>query len=181
MKLLFSLILLFFLLGCSNNKTVYWCGDHPCINKKEKEAYFKETMIVEIRELSEKNQMKQSEIEKITQEIIKKEKQQIKDEKELRKQARLEKKNKVRENKRLAKQAKIEEKIRIKYEKELAKQNQKREKKKKKSMATSNKKTSVVANNKVIDKDLVSFDNLVEEITLKNLSRKYPDINDIQK
>ena len=91
MKLLFSLILLFFLLECSNNKTVYWCGDHPCINNKEKEAYFKETMIVEIRELNKKNQMKKSEIEKITQEILKKEKEQIKDEKKLRKQARLEK------------------------------------------------------------------------------------------
>ena len=38
-------------LNCSNNKTIYWCGDHPCINKKEKEAYFKETMIVEVRDL----------------------------------------------------------------------------------------------------------------------------------
>ena len=181
MKLLFSLILLFFLLECTNSKTVYWCGDHPCVNKKEKEAYFKETMIVEVRELNEKNQMKKSEIEKITQEILKKEKQQIKDKKESRKQARLKEKNKIKNDKRLAKKAKIEEKKRIKYEKELAKQKQKRSKKKKENKAVFNKKVTVVAKNKVIDKDLVSFNNLVEGITLKNLSRDYPDINDIQK
>ena len=38
-----------FIFGCSAGKGVYWCGDHPCINKKEKEAYFKKTMIVEVR------------------------------------------------------------------------------------------------------------------------------------
>ena len=36
--------------SCAPNKKVYWCGDHPCINKKEKEAYFKKTMIVEAKE-----------------------------------------------------------------------------------------------------------------------------------
>ena len=29
------------IISCSANKGVYWCGDHSCINKKEKEAYFK--------------------------------------------------------------------------------------------------------------------------------------------
>ena len=35
----------------NDNTGVYWCGDHPCINKKEKEAYFKKNMIVEKRNL----------------------------------------------------------------------------------------------------------------------------------
>ena len=37
------------MISCTNNKGVYWCGDHPCINKEEKEAYFKKTMIVEVK------------------------------------------------------------------------------------------------------------------------------------
>ena len=42
------------LVGCSSGKTVYWCGDHACKNKKEKEAYFKEHMTVEIRNINYK-------------------------------------------------------------------------------------------------------------------------------
>ena len=41
MKNLFFLFILFMIISCSSNKVVYWCGDHPCINKKEKKAYFK--------------------------------------------------------------------------------------------------------------------------------------------
>ena len=49
------------LFSCSNNKSVYWCGDHACINKKEKESFFKKTMIVEKRELNEKNKLSKTE------------------------------------------------------------------------------------------------------------------------
>ena len=65
MKLLFFYHYLFLIISCCSNKGVYWCGDHPCINKKEKEAYFKKTMIVEIKELKDENLKKLSEIEKI--------------------------------------------------------------------------------------------------------------------
>ena len=40
------LFIFFFIISCTSSKGVYWCGDHPCINKKEKEAYFNNTMIV---------------------------------------------------------------------------------------------------------------------------------------
>ena len=40
-------IFIIFIISCSPNKGVYWCGDHACANNKEKEAYFKKTMIVE--------------------------------------------------------------------------------------------------------------------------------------
>ena len=51
------LLLVFFLLiySCTGNKTVFWCGDHACINKKEKETYFKKTLTVEIKKISNKN------------------------------------------------------------------------------------------------------------------------------
>ena len=58
MRNLVYLLCLFAIIGCGNSgKMVYWCGDHPCINNKEKEAYFKKTMVVEMRELKkdEKN------------------------------------------------------------------------------------------------------------------------------
>ena len=69
------------IISCSANKGVYWCGDHSCINKKEKEAYFKKTMIVEIKTSKNKNYKNNSEIEKIMQEAQSKAKKIIKDEK----------------------------------------------------------------------------------------------------
>ena len=99
MKKLSYLILLFIIASCSNNKSVFWCGDHACINKKEKEAYFKKTMIVEVKELDKKNIKNDSEIEKITQQVIKNEKKRIQDEKELAKQIKLEKKEESRRRK----------------------------------------------------------------------------------
>ena len=63
-KYLFYLIF-FLIIGCANNKVVYWCGDHPCINKKEKESYFKKTMIVETKSIKKESYKKDSEIEKL--------------------------------------------------------------------------------------------------------------------
>ena len=51
MKIIISLLVLIFISSCSNSKKAYWCGDHPCINKEEKQAYFKKNMVVEIRNL----------------------------------------------------------------------------------------------------------------------------------
>ena len=66
MKNLFFIFILFIIVACSN-KSVYWCGDHPCINKKEKEAYFKKTMIVEIKNLKDKNYKSSTDYERIIQ------------------------------------------------------------------------------------------------------------------
>ena len=70
MKNYYFLLIFFIIVSCSSSKQVYWCGDHPCINKKEKISYFKETMIVEIKELDKKKIIKNSEIEKITQQAL---------------------------------------------------------------------------------------------------------------
>ena len=61
MKYLTLLIFSLFLFSCSSGKKVYWCGDHACINNKEKESYFKKTMIVEIRDLDKKDKESKSE------------------------------------------------------------------------------------------------------------------------
>ena len=174
MKKLSYLILLFIIASCSNNKSVFWCGDHACINKKEKEAYFKKTMIVEVKELDKKNIKNDSEIEKITQQVIKDEKKRIKDEKELAKQIKLEEKRRIKEEKELAKQIKQDEKkLIIKKKPKMMKKNSKNKK-----IVTEN---SLEVSSEIIDVDLNSnkFKDLVEKITKKNSFRSYPDINDI--
>ena len=35
--------------SCGSNKDVYWCGDHPCLNNKEKKAYFKNVIVEELK------------------------------------------------------------------------------------------------------------------------------------
>ena len=140
MKILIFLFIFFFISNCTNSKSVYWCGDHACINEKEKEEYFKKTMIVEVRNVEKGNTLKVSQIEKLileTDQNVKKrklnkkglskqtklkEKKIIKEEKELVKQAKIEQKRRIKEEKELAKQAEIEQKRKIKKEKELAKQ-----------------------------------------------------------
>tara|TARA_B100000029_G_C17453033_1_gene915675 strand:- start:517 stop:1038 length:522 start_codon:yes stop_codon:yes gene_type:complete len=172
MKKLYFLITLILIYGCANSKTVYWCGDHPCINNKEKQAYFKKTMTVEVKNI-EKTKEKKAEIEKIIQEARLNEKKRLKQEKTFAKKLKLQKKEKINEKKRLLKKAKIEEKMKlkkIKEEKKLAKKIEKANKTRSKHIDTKN--------IRKIDKD--HFQSLVEEITQKNILRPYPDINDIQ-
>tara|TARA_B110000438_G_C15499277_1_gene514959 strand:+ start:377 stop:631 length:255 start_codon:yes stop_codon:yes gene_type:complete len=75
MKLFFFIFIIILVTGCSQNKGVYWCGDHACINKNEKEAYFKKTMIVERRIINKKDIKNTSELEKISNEMKQKQKQ----------------------------------------------------------------------------------------------------------
>ena len=116
MKNLFFLFILFMIISCSSNKVVYWCGDHPCINKKEKKAYFKKNMIVEMKSIKSKNYKNNSEIEKIMQESQKKEKIRIKEEKDLAKQINLEEKRRIKGEKKSYKR-----KIYVNKEKQLKK------------------------------------------------------------
>ena len=68
-----------FIVACSGGKGVYWCGDHPCINKKEKESYFKKTMIVEVKQIKKDLNKNNSELEIIAQRAMKDEKKRIKE------------------------------------------------------------------------------------------------------
>ena len=192
MKNLFFIFILFMVVTCSNNKSVYWCGDHPCINKKEKEAYFKKTMIVEIKNLKNKNYKSSTEYERIMQQAQLDEKKRIKGEKNLAKQAKLEEKRRIREEKDLAKQAKLEEKRRIREEKDLAKQikleDKKRIKEEKelsrskivknetKHLKKNVESSTGIANTKI---ELDKFSDKDEKITKKNTFRPFPDIDDI--
>jgi|TARA_B100000959_G_scaffold140747_1_gene147835 uncharacterized iron-regulated protein len=162
MKSLFYTIVFFIIIACSTNKTVYWCGDHPCINKTEKEAYFKKTMIVEVKELKKESSKNSSEIEKIMLQAGLEEKARIKKEKKLTKYEKLVEKQRKKEEKILAKQIRRDEKKILKNEKKVVKKIVKIEDSvKKNAMASSD------------------FDKLVEKIANRNTFRSYPDINDI--
>ena len=192
MKYLILLIFSLLLFACSNGKRVYWCGDHACINNKEKEAYFKKTMIVEIRELSKQNKKSKSELEIIKKQAGIEQKKEIKNEKELAKQVSLDKKRRIKEEKELAKQVRLDKKRIIKEEKELAKQVRLEEKKIIKEEKKSYKKKVLKTENVPLEKEIVintgiarinissnEFKELVEKITNKNMFRPYPNINDI--
>ncbi len=195
MKKIIFLFLFFFITNCSDGKKVYWCGDHPCINKKEKEAYFKKTMIVEVKSIDKNKIKKNSQMEKILEQasinekkrllterqIAKKEilenKSKIKLEKEQIKKARLEEKERIKQEKLLAKQIKLEEKERIKQQKLLAKEKLKDKKKKGKVKKKINI-MDIDKNNKLTFKNN-EFDDLVKKIKEVNMLKSYPDINNI--
>ena len=192
MKNYLFLCVFFLIFSCTNNKSVYWCGDHPCINNKEKEAYFKKTMIVEVRELKKENNKDISEFEKLLKQAQVDEKKRIMSEKGLAKQVRLEEKRRIKEEKELAKQVRLEEKRRIEENKKLSKQarlEEKREKNniwkdekklpKKEVSKTKNKETAINIDMASTNISSAKFKELAERITLKNKFRPFPNINDI--
>ena len=140
MKYLFYSIIIFCLSGCSMSKVEYWCGDRPCVNKKEKEDYFKKTMTVEARVINKKKRKINNPTEIIIEEnsntgkkSFKKntlrEEKNIDEKNELKKQAKLNEEKRIKEENELKKQTKLSEEKRIKEENELKKQAKLNEKK----------------------------------------------------
>ena len=162
MKKFYYIIIFFVIFSCANNKVVYWCGDHPCINKKEREAYFKKTMVVEAKNINKKKLTNNSDIERIILQTRTNEKKRINKEKELTKQVKLEEKRRIKEEKELTKQINLNKKNIIKKKNKTPKQ-------------------IVNAGDDPIYEEMSSskFLRLVEKITNKNLLRPYPDINNI--
>ena len=179
MKHLLLLIFSLLLFACSNGKKAYWCGDHACINNKEKEAYFKKTMIVEVKEIKKSHKKTKSEFEVIKKQTIVKEKRKIKEEKELSKQVRLEEKKRIKEEKKLSKQVRLEEKKRIKEEKKISKIKKKLSKNEIKKPKKTKVAEQVVKKVDDLAFDVSEFDGFVEKISKKNMLRPFPDINDI--
>ena len=166
MKIVYFLCI-FILIGCANQKTVFWCGDHECLNKKERKTYFQKEMTVQVKVLSESDIKEKSDIEKITQQFFLTENEVKKRDKNIRKQAKIEEKKRKREGKRIKKQILLE-------------------KKKKKIEEKRSKKQTVLikkSSNEMIKNDnyLSAFDKIKERILSKNISKPYPDINDIPK
>ena len=168
--------------SCGSNKDVYWCGDHPCLNNKEKKAYFKKNMVIEMKSAKKTDYKNNSEIEQIMQEAQEKEKIRIKNDKNALKQKKLEEKKRIKEEKKLAKQIRSEEKKRVKEEKKLAKQTKLDKKQKVKIKKKLSTKKINDNNKKQLVKTEISsskFSEIVEVVTRKNTFKPYPDINDI--
>jgi hypothetical protein len=178
MKKITLFLCIFFIFGCQSQKKVYWCGDHPCINKKEKKAYFKKNMVVEVRKIGKNYKRNDSEMEKIIAQAKLTEKKRIKDEKDFAKQMRLEEKSRIKEEKKLTKQARLEEKRRIKDEKDLAKLNRSKEKKRKKQIVNKKEK-EIIISSEIGAIDISEFKTTFEKVVKKNSTKPYPDINNI--
>ena len=203
----FFILLFIILLSCTNKNEVYWCGDHACINNKEKKAYFEKTLITEIKDLT-KQKRKKSNFEIIKEKAgldLDKEKEEefedkikvlsTEEQKALAKQLRLEEKQRIKEEKKLTKQSRLDEKkigneakaegdctklVKL-HEKLKCKMDEKKANKAKSKKDDSKIKLEAsVINEKDMDSS-VEFNELVKKIHKKNLSRSYPDINDIPK
>ena len=203
----FFILLFIILLSCTNKKEVHWCGDHACINNKEKKAYFEKTLITEIKDLT-KQKRKKSNFEIIKEKAgldLEKEKEEefedkievlsTEEQKALAKQLRLEEKQRIKEEKKLTKQSRLDEKkigneakaegdctklVKL-HEKLKCKMDEKKANKAKSKKDDSKIKLEAsVINEKDMDSSVV-FNELVKKIHKKNLSRSYPDINDIPK
>ena len=205
MKVLIFLFIFFILTECTNNKSVYWCGDHACINKAEQKEYFKKTMIVEVRDIKKIKHKKKSEIEIITQQAEVGKKKNSNNENQLANKSKFEEKKRIYEEKVLAKQTEIKEELtkekktltektkleeeklifeEIKKEEKLIIEEIKEEERIYKNQTLKDKNILKSDNtlkkyNKSDNLDINKFDKAAEKIIKKNTLRPYPDINDI--
>jgi hypothetical protein len=161
-KYLYLIFLSFFLISCSNgSKEVYWCGDHACINKKERKIYFAETMIVEVRKLDKEFELNKIEKDQILKAIKLKDKKYTK---------------KIKKN---------DDDSYIKAG-ELSIKKTKKSKKQKIKKPTKKKSKKWFFKKEVIDKStygesaLSKFNDLAKKISKRNELRDYPDINNIE-
>jgi len=178
MKKCLKLLFLFALVSCTSNKQVFWCGDHECINKAEKEEYFKKNMIVEVRKKNNTSNAEVSKLNEMLQQATlkneKNSKQKI-SKKLTWKQKRLKKK----EEKRLAKKLLNQERKKIKDQKRLQKELLKEKKainKKKKSDKVVKKKLLT----KKIKKESSNFNDLFIKISEQSSKKSFPNINNTQ-
>ena len=64
-------LLFFSLFSCiGNEKIVYLCGDYICKNKKERDQYFEENLVIEYVKISSKNELKILKKEKEREEVV---------------------------------------------------------------------------------------------------------------
>ena len=159
MKLIYYYVfLIFFLTSCTGDRIVYLCGKNPCANKKEKEEYFKKTMIVESIVLDKKLIKNESEVEKIKEKVLIEEKKK--------------KTKSIFYDETKTKKYKIK-KSKIKKEKKLFKKsNEIKEIKETEKSNSISKKLNFI-------KEKTKFDNIAKSISDKNSQKSFPDINNI--
>tara|TARA_B110000438_G_scaffold286891_1_gene318611 strand:+ start:162 stop:752 length:591 start_codon:yes stop_codon:yes gene_type:complete len=192
MNRVLKVFFLFFLFGCASDNEVFWCGNHACVDKKEKLEYFKKNMIVEIKEIGKSEKKENSKFNDIIQQgnsldtnndkdlyLTKKQiKQKKKDEKELAKIMKKNNKQRIKNEKQIGIKLRKDELVRIKNEKKL-----KSKMKLNENNSISNKKTVLLKNvnkvnkNKEVYKNSTDFSELVNIITKEGYKKSFPNIN----
>ena len=183
MKKLILLLLVFFIYGCNNPKTVLICGDHVCINKAEAEQYFEDNLTLEVRVIDNKskneidlielnlksNSEEKKEISMLSKDNTKKPIKVLSNEEIGRKKNELKKRKKIKNKK-----VKKEKKIKKKKIKKLI------EKQKSKEII---KKPNEIVN--IRDKKITDVCTILEKCNIDEISKflvkqgkekKYPDI-----
>ena len=187
MKRYIYFIIFILIISCSSNKGVYWCGDHACANNKEKEAYFKKTMIVEVRNLDKNNRDQVSANEKILNQSRSKKKNIIIAENNLEQEISLEEEKREMEQQIEIQEQVLEQQIEI-QEQEIAERKENineqidlEEEAKNKENIEKKKLSTLDKAVEIKEVGSKSFDELVENISVRNSTRSYPKINDIPK
>jgi len=80
MRFFLYIFILLLSFSCSTNNQSYWCGDHACVSKNEKEEYFKKTMTVEMNNNKKSKDKDKTDITNI-EKIINNEKRKTKEKK----------------------------------------------------------------------------------------------------
>ena len=176
MKFFVIFLIMLIFASCSNTNKTFWCGDHPCINKKEKKAYFKKYKTLEVKEINKKNKEEISNFQKIMDQAKKDQKKKIRDDKKIQKAKKLKEKNELKEQKRLTKKVRLEQKRKLNEQKKLKKHAKLQEKKANKKIISHNKNKKII---KTVDykANLSEYEKIVIRIKEKNMSKKYPNIN----
>lgn len=190
MKYFIFFIFLLLLSSCSTPKSVYICGDHECINKKEANAYFKEYLSIEIKIL-DKNQTSSYDLVQLnTKEIPAKEKKMkifnnkseikklSKEEIEKKKAELLERKKLVKINQKNIESKRKEDKKILKLNKK--KQNKIKDKIVKKNMSINK---SLKVNKKVYKNEICAIiekcniDEIAKYLLDKSSKKDFPDLS----
>ena len=170
MKYLYLFLLSFLIFSCSNNNEVYWCGDHACINKKERRIYFSETMTVEVRKKDKNVKLNKRERDEILKEI------KLKD-KKYSKKIKNNNDSFIEENDLIIKEIKNNQTINSEAIIDSTKEKKKKNVKKKKKKFFKKKDDKILVSN---ESGLSMFNELAKKISKRNESKDYPDINNIE-
>ncbi len=168
------------MLGCSNKKQVFICGDHVCINKKEMKEFFAENLYIEVA-VNDKKIKKEENLDLVKLNIPLNSKENIENTKtkKYKKLNKTEKKKKLKELKILEKKAK-NKKNKIKQDnKKTVKLNIDKSNKIEKfdKQMFLNKKQIIKASDYCDDLLNCDIDTISDLIIQNNKTKEYPQIN----
>ena len=180
MKNLLFITLFFFIISCSNTKTVLICGDHVCINKNEAEQYFEENLSIEVKIL-DKDEKNKIDLVELNLKLDEKEKRSVSiaEKKDTNKTIKILSNDEIKRKK-----TELKEKVRINKLKDKKKKKDKFQvskiKKKKIDNSTGAQKTKSKSQIQIIDVCLIlekcNIDEISKFLIEQGKKKKFPDI-----